>query len=304
MNKAVLVIMAAGMGSRYGGQKQIDPIDEQGHIIIDFSIYDAIAAGFKKVIFVIKEENREAFHEVIGNRVEEHLEIEYVYQDIYNIPEGFEVPENRVKPWGTAHAILSCAKAINGPFVVINADDYYGKSAFTVMYDYLTTHEDSDKYKYAMVGYEIENTLTENGFVSRGVCEVDQNNNLIAINERTHIEKRINKAAYTEDGISFVDIEKGTKVSMNFWGFTNSFLAELDMKFFEFLNENLDKNPLKCEFYITSVVDDLIKEKKAEVKVLKSFDRWYGVTYKEDKEHVVEAIKNLKNMGLYPEKLF
>lgn len=304
MKKPILVIMAAGMGSRYGGQKQIDPIDEQGHIIIDFSIYDAIAAGFRKVIFVIKEENREVFHSAIGYRVEKHVEIEYVYQDIFNIPKGYKVPEGRVKPWGTGHAILSCIKAISGPFAVINADDYYGKSAFRVMYDYLSTHRDSDQYKYAMVGYDVENTLTENGFVSRGVCEVDKDNNLVTINERTHIEKRNDKAAYTEDGINFLDIEKGTKVSMNFWGFTNSILTELDMKFSEFLKENLDMNPLKSEFYIPSVVDELIKENKAEVKVLESADRWYGVTYKEDKEQVVKAIKNLKEMGLYPENLF
>lgn len=304
MSEPVLVILAAGMGSRYGGQKQIDPIDEQGQIIIDFSIYDAIAAGFKKVIFIIKEENRNDFHQAIGNRVEKYIEIEYVYQDLYNIPKGYKVPEGRVKPWGTAHAILSCADTINGPFAVINADDYYGKNAFKDMYAYLLSHQDSDKYQYSMIGYKIENTLTENGSVSRGVCEVDQNNNLITISERTHIEKRMNQAAYTEDGINFINIEKGTSVSMNFWGFTKSILKEIEVKFEEFLKENLEKNPLKCESYIPFIVDELIKEKKAEVKVLESGDKWYGVTYKEDKEKVVLAIKEMKEKGLYPEKLF
>lgn len=304
MIKPVLVIMAAGMGSRYGGQKQIDPIDEQGHIIIDFSIYDAIAAGFRKVIFVIKEENRDDFHLAIGNRVEKHVEIEYVYQDIYDIPEEYQVPEGRVKPWGTGHAISSCSKVIDGPFAVINADDYYGKNAFKIIFDYLSVNDDSKKYQYAMIGYEVEKTLTENGSVSRGICEVDQDNNLVAISERMHIEKRMDKVAYTEDGINFIDIEKGTTASMNFWGFTNSIFAELDRKFNEFLKENIDKNPLKSEFYIPIVVDDLIKENKADIKVLKSTDQWYGVTYKEDKEHVVKAIKNLKDKGLYPENLF
>lgn len=304
MSKPVLVIMAAGMGSRYGGQKQIDPMDEEGHIIIDFSIYDAIAAGFRKVIFVIKEENKEVFHSVIGNRVEKHIEIEYVFQDLHNIPKEYKVPKDRVKPWGTSHAILSCAKVIDGPFAVINADDYYGKHAFKVMYDYLSTQKDTETFQYAVVGYEIENTLTENGSVSRGVCEVDENNNLIAINERTHIEKRMDKAAYTEDGVNFIEIEKGTTVSMNFWGFTSSILSEVDKRFSNFLKENLEKNPLKCEYYIPTLVDELIKDKKAEVKVLKSLDKWYGVTYKEDKDYVVKAIKNLKDVGLYPKHLF
>ena len=305
MNKPVLVIMAAGMGSRYGGMKQIDPVDDQGHIIMDFSIYDAKEAGFEKVVFIIKEENLEDFKQVIGNRVAEKMEVAYVFQKLENLPEGFEIPEGRVKPWGTGHAILSCLGTVDAPFAVINADDYYGSHAFKMIYDYLTTHEDDDKYRYTMVGYVLENTLTENGHVARGVCVTDENGYLEKINERTRIEKREGGAAYTEDdGATWITIPEGSTVSMNMWGFTESILGELKDRFANFLNENLEKNPLKCEYFLPFVVDELLKEDKATVQVLTSLDKWYGVTYKEDKPVVVAAIQALKDQGLYPEKLW
>lgn len=305
MKKPVLVIMAAGMGSRYGGLKQIDPVDDRGHIIMDFSLYDAVKAGFEKVIFVIKKENEKDFAEVVGNRVKSFIDVEYVYQDIYNIPEPFTVPEDRQKPWGTGHAVLSCAGVVDESFVVINADDYYGRSAFAQIYNYLISHEDEEKYKYAMVGYVLENTLTENGHVARGVCETDANGYLTDITERVHIEKRENDTAYTEDeGETWHTIPEGSTVSMNMWGFSASFLKELQAGFPAFLEKGLKENPLKCEYFLPSVVDKLIEEDKAEVTVLKSYDRWYGVTYKEDKETVVKAIKELKDKGLYPENLW
>ena len=224
MKKPTLVIMAAGMGSRYGGLKQIDPVDEQGHIIMDFSIYDAAKAGFEKVVFIIKKENEQDFREKIGDRISEKMEVAYVYQELTNLPEGIQVPEGRVKPWGTGHAVLCAANEIDGPFAVINADDYYGSHAFAVIYRYLTSHEDDERYRYAMVGYQLENTLTENGYVARGICETDEEGYLTKITERTHIEKKEDGAAYTEDGgQTWVHLPKNSVVSMNMWGFTPDF---------------------------------------------------------------------------------
>ena len=305
MNKPVLIIMAAGMGSRYGGLKQIDPVDPQGHIIMDFSIYDAVRAGFEKVIFIIKKENEADFKACIGDRIEKHVQVEYVYQDLYNIPEGFEVPEGRIKPFGTGHAVLSAISKVNGPFAVVNADDYYGSHAFKLIYDFLVTHPDDDKYRYAMVGYNLENTLTENGHVARGVCVTDQDDKLITIHERTHIERRKDAIAYTEDeGQTWTAIPEGSIVSMNMWGFNESMMQELKKGFPEFLKENLDKNPLKCEYFLPFQVDDLVQADKATVQVLKTEDKWYGVTYKEDKPVVVKAIQMLKDSGLYPQTLW
>lgn len=304
MNKPVLVIMAAGMGSRYGGMKQIDPVDEQGHIIMDFSVYDAREAGFEKVVFIIKEENLEDFRQVIGNRVAEKMEVAYVFQKLDNLPEGFSVPEGRKKPWGTGHAVLSCIDTIDGPFAVINADDYYGKQAFHAIYDFLVSHEDDDKYRYGMVGYVLENTLTDNGHVARGICVTDENGYLTGINERTHIEKHDGGAAYTEDeGATWVTIPMDAVVSMNMWGFSKSLLGELKAKFSDFLRNNLPVNPLKCEYFLPTVVNNLISQNRATVTVLKSEDRWYGVTYKEDKPVVMEAIRRLEEEGKYP-KIF
>lgn len=305
MKKPVLVIMAAGMGSRYGGLKQIDPIDNEGHIIIDFSIYDALEAGFEEVVFIIKKENEKDFRECIGNRMEKLVKVSYAFQELTDLPEGFEVPEGRKKPFGTGHAILSCKDIIDGPFAVINADDYYGKNAYKMMYDYLCKQQDDDKYRYAMVGYVLENTLTENGHVARGVCEISEDGYLQNINERTRIEKVDNGTAYTEnDGATWVTIPQGSTVSMNLWGFGKSILGELEKRFTIFLEENLKENPLKCEYFLPSVIGELLNEGTATVEVMKSLDRWYGVTYREDKEKVVEAIQKLKDDGLYPKKLW
>lgn len=305
MDKPVLVIMAAGIGSRYGGLKQIDPIDDQNHLIIDFSIYDAIKAGFEKVIFIIKREIEADFKERIGDRIEKYIQVEYVYQDPDDLPAGFKRPEGRVKPWGTGHAVLSCLGKVNGPFAVINADDYYGQSAFKLIYERLANTHDDEKYRYCMVGYVIENTLTDHGHVARGVCSVGSDGYLITIKERTRIEKLNDGPAYTEDGgKTWTTIPEGSIVSMNMWGFTKSILDELNNKFAEFLKDTLIKNPLKGEYFLPDVVGALLNEGKATVRVLKSLDKWYGVTYKEDKEVVVSAIARLKENGIYPEKLW
>lgn len=310
MKKPVLIIMAAGMGSRYGGLKQIDPVDEQGHIIMDFSLYDAVKAGFEKVIFILKRENEADFKEVIGDRISKVMQVEYAFQDIADLPAGFQMPEGRNKPWGTGHAVLSARKLVDGPFVVINADDYYGRSAFSQIYDYLTADnvnesEKEGKYDYAMVGYVLENTLTENGHVARGVCTVDADGHLSGITERTRIEKRGEETAYTEDdGETWHTIPEGSIVSMNLWGFTEGFMKELEAGFAPFLERGLRESPLKCEYFLPSVVNGLLEEGRALVTVLKSYDRWYGVTYKEDKQTVVDAIKKMKDEGLYPEKLW
>lgn len=297
--------MAAGMGSRYGGLKQIDPVDKEGHIIMDFSIYDAKRAGFGKVVFIIKRENEKDFKEAVGHRMEQVMDVAYVFQDIDQIPDGFQVPEGRVKPWGTAHAVLSAMDEVDGPFAVINADDYYGRHAFQVIYDYLTTHEDDEKYRYTMVGYRLKNTVTDNGHVSRGICELDSEKRLVAINERTRIEKRDGGIAYSEDdGTTWTKLDPDTLVSMNMWGFNHSILDEIKAGFPAFLEKGLAENPMKCEYYLPSVVSGLLEEGKATVTVLESEDKWYGVTYKEDKPVVVAAIQALKDAGIYPQHLW
>ena len=303
--KPALVVMAAGMGSRSGGLKQIDPVDEYGNIIMDFSIFDAKEAGFEKVVFIIKKAIEKEFKENVGKRMERRVQVEYVYQELDKVPEGFEVPEERVKPWGTGHAILCCKDVVNEPFAVINADDYYGKQAFQEIYNQLTSQGDDERYQYAMVGYELVNTMTDHGHVARGVCATDDQGRLVDIHERTRIEKRGDHGAYTEDdGATWVTLPGDTVVSMNLWGFTPSILEELDRRFASFLDREVPSNPLKCEYFLPFVVDELLKEDKAQVKVLKSKDRWYGVTYKEDKETVVQAIRRMKEQGLYPEKLW
>lgn len=305
MKKPVLVIMAAGMGSRYGGLKQIDPVDEQGHIIMDFSIFDARCAGFEKVIFIIKKENETEFRRTIGSRIEPYMETAYVYQDISRIPEGFAVPEGRVKPWGTAHAVWSAAEEIEGPFAVINADDYYGKDAFQKIYDYLCAHPDDDKFRYTMVGYKLQNTVTDNGHVARGICSLNEAGELLSVVERTRIEKRDGEIVYTEDdGKNWIPISGNTLVSMNMWGFTRSILDEIRAGFSSFLKKGLAENPLKCEYFLPGVVSCLLEEDKASVKVLSTSDKWYGVTYKEDKPTVVAAIQKFKKEGVYPERLW
>lgn len=305
MNKPVLVIMAAGMGSRYGGLKQIDPIDEEGHIIMDFSLFDAKRAGFEKVVFIIKKENEADFRAVVGDRMAKYMDVSYAFQDLANLPDGYEVPEGRVKPWGTAHAVLSCIDQIDGPFAVINADDYYGVEAFKLIYDYLESHPDDDKYRYTMVGYHLGNTVTDNGHVARGVCTIDENNQLLNVVERTKIEKRDGGIAFTEDdGKSWTSLPAQTIVSMNMWGFTKSILSEIRDGFPAFLDQGLKENPMKCEYFLPSIVSDLLEEEKAAVSVLESKDKWYGVTYKEDKPVVVAAVKKMKEDGIYPKHLW
>ena len=305
MKKPVLVIMAAGMGSRYGGLKQIDPVDEEGHIIMDFSIYDAKRAGFEKVVFIIKRENEDDFKEAVGRRIEKVMEVAYVFQELSNIPDGFEIPQGRIKPWGTAHAVLSAIDEIDGPFAVINADDYYGRHAFQAIYDYLTTHEDDEKYRYTMVGYRLKNTVTDNGHVARGVCGLNADKELVNVTERTRIEKRNGGIEYSEnDGKTWTKIDGDTLVSMNMWGFTHSILEEIRDGFPAFLESGLKENPLKCEYFLPAVVSTLLEEGRATVKVLESEDKWYGVTYKEDKPVVVAAVQALKDKGLYPQKLW
>lgn len=301
MDKPVLIIMAAGMGSRYGGLKQMDPIDEDGDFIMDYSVFDAKRAGFSRVIFVIKPEMKDLFEERIGSRIREFIDVDYAFQVLENLPQGFSVPEGRTKPWGTAHATLSAKDLVHGPFCVINADDYYGPHAFQAIYDFLSA--DSDSRHHAMVGFRIENTLTENGYVSRGVCETDRNGCLTGIVERVHIEKADGGAEFTE-GETKVFIPDGTIVSMNIWGFQHSMMEEIEARFSAYLEENLPVNPLKCEYYLPLVPNLLITEGKGSVRVLTTDEKWYGVTYHEDKEGVVAALKNMRENGRYPAHLW
>lgn len=304
LNEPVLVVMAAGMGSRYGGLKQMDPVGSGGELIIDFSLYDAVMAGFKKVIFIIKKEMEEDFRTLIDDRAGRFIEVEYAFQDINDLPPGYAVPEGRVKPWGTSHAVLSCRGKINGPFCAINADDYYGSGAFHSMYDFLEHAEDGEFYSYSMIGYRLENTLTEHGHVARGVCETTEDGYLADIKERLKIMWRDGKIQYTENDEDWITVPEGTTVSMNFWGFTPSFMKEIEMRFPAFLDKTLKENPLKGEFLLPLTVDQLLKENKAKVKILPSSDRWVGVTYKEDRESVMNALQSLKDKGFYPEKLW
>lgn len=301
MKKPILVVMAAGMGSRYGGLKQIDPIGPCGEIIIDYSLFDAQKAGFEKVVFIIKEEIKQEFKEVIGDRVSKIMQVEYAYQKVDDLPSGFPVPASRTKPWGTAHAVLSARNIIDAPFAVINADDYYGADAFKVIYDYLADDHPHKPYPFCMVAYELANTLTENGYVSRGICESDENDILLNVTERVRIEKYQDKAHYTEDdGKSWVDVSVSAPVSMNLWGFTPEYMEEAWKSFPAFLEKGLQTNPEKCEFFLPTVVTELIASGKATVKVLHSKAKWYGVTYKEDKPKVQAALAELHKNGTYP----
>lgn len=304
MLKPALVIMAAGMGSRYGGLKQIDPIGRHGEIIMDYSLYDALEAGFEKVVFIINRTIEQDFYDVIGKRAERYMQVRYVFQQPdAMLPAGFSVPEGRIKPWGTAHAILCCKDVVNEPFAAINADDYYGKRAFRVLYDYLTTAKDGSKYDFSMVGYHAKNTLTDHGSVARGVCEVDANGELVNIVERLKIFKTPEGPAYTEDdGQTFVHFPADNLVSMNFFGFTPSLFDALEARFPKFLADSLENNPLKSEFLIPQEVGRLLREEKASVRVLSSPDRWYGVTYREDKPEVMQALSELTDAGAYPNK--
>jgi len=301
--KPTLVIMAAGMGSRFGGNKQIAPVDDAGHIIIDFSIYDAVRAGFGKVVCVIKPEMEADFRRAIGDNIARHVEMKYAWQTLDNIPAGFAIPEGRAKPWGTGHATLCALKEVDGPFAVINADDFYGRDAFRAAADFLLAG--GDENEHAMVGYNIENTLTENGTVSRGVCAGDADGFLTDITERTVIEPREGGAAFTEDGgATWTFIPAGTPVSMNLWAFRSGVLEAFPRMFEAFLKNDVPKNPKKAEFYLPNVPKGLIAEGKGRVRLLKTSERWYGMTYREDAEKVQSAIRGMKEAGVYPEKLW
>ena len=300
-HEPTLVIMAAGMGSRFGGLKQMTPVDEEGHFIIDFSLYDAYQAGFRRVAFIIKREIEQTFRETIGARMEKWFHVDYVYQELDRLPEGFAVPEGRKKPWGTAHAVACCRGVVEGPFAVINSDDFYGRGAYEAIFRFLT--ESEAPHHYVMLGYQLRNTVTEFGSVARGVCHV-QDGMLLDITERTKIFKRGQDAAYTEDGETFVPLSGDSLVSMNFWGFTPEILDEIWDAFPAFLAENLPVNPEKCEFYLPTFVGSRLAEGKVRVRVLPCMETWHGVTYKEDLDSVKAAIGQLKREGKYPARLW
>ena len=305
MKQTTLVIMAAGMGSRFGGGiKQLEPMGPNGEIIMDYSIYDAIEAGFNKVVFVTRKDLLETFKEVIGNRIEKVIPVEYAFQEIEDVPEGFEVPAGRTKPWGTGQAILACKGIVTDPFLVINADDYYGKTAFKLIHDYLVSDHKSDKkYDFCMAGFILGNTLSDNGAVTRGICVVDENEHLIGVNETSGIVKTADGAACDDANGNQVACDPKSHVSMNMWGFTPDFLDELESGFKEFLS-NIKEGDIKAEYLLPTIVDQLIKSNQANVSVLETKYKWFVVTYKEDKPVVVQSIKKLIEEGKYPEKLY
>ena len=306
-HKPVLVVMAAGMGSRYGGLKQIDPVGSCGEAILDYSLFDAHQAGFETAVIIIKEAIKKDFMDTVGKRLEHcPMEIRYAYQELDKLPEGFCVPAERTKPWGTSHAVL-CAREVIGdaPIAVINADDYYGKAAFQEIYSFLSNNQDDEKYRYCMVGYELGNTVTENGSVARGVCQTDDKGYLTSVVDRTKIEQYEGGIHFTEDdGATWTDLSADTPVSMNLWGFSPSFLKEIEVRFPEFLSVDVPKNPAKAEYFLPRTVSELLAENKATVKVLHSADKWYGVTYAADKPQVVAALKEMTDKGMYPDGLW
>ena len=300
----ILLIMAAGMGSRYGGLKQMDPVGPEGETILDYSVFDARRAGFRRVVFLIKHEIEADFKRLVGDRIARHMEVSYAFQEVTSLPEGYAVPEGRVKPYGTGHAVLCCRDLIDAPFAAINADDYYGPHAFQQAYDALTALRDDEKQRFLMVAYALKNTLTENGYVARGVCEANPDGTLRTIHERTHIIASCDGPLYTEDGETYRRLDPDSPVSMNMWGFTPSLLTALAERFPVFLENDLKRNPVKAEFFLPFVVNDLLEEGKATVRVLRSEDRWWGVTYQADKPQVKAALKALTDQGLYPPALW
>lgn len=296
-----LVILAAGMGSRYGGLKQIDPITEAGEFIIDFSVYDAIVSGFDRVVFVIKKENLEIFRETIGKRFENKIKVEYAFQELTDLPEGFTLPEGRVKPWGTAHALLAAKELLDDPFMVINSDDFYGRSAYRLMTEHLRAVTNKEVPTYAMIGYVLKNTLTENGTVSRGICKVNTEGELVEVIERAGIRAKDGGAVFIEEGTEYPTSLDGI-ASMNCWGFTPDVLEKIEKGFAEFLSAE-HKDELKCEFYLPFAVCNMLKAGECKVKVYRSEDSWFGVTYKEDKPFVSTSIEALKRAGDYPARL-
>lgn len=303
MKNPILVVMAAGMGSRYGGLKQIDPVDEQGHIIMDFSIYDAVKAGFKKVVFIIKEENEKDFKAAIGDRLSKVIDVSYVYQKLENIPEGFTVPEGRIKPFGTGHAILSCINEVDAPFAVINADDYYGKEAFVKLHDFLVGYVPEKANQFCMAGFILKNTLSENGAVTRGICEINEEGYLTAVHETSNIVKTPEGAAVDNDG-QLTSINAESYASMNMWGLTPEFVQVLEDGFKEFFANMGDKDILKAEYLLPIYIDELLQAGRVSVKVLDTNDKWFGVTYKEDKDYVVKSFAKLIEDGVYQKNLF
>ncbi len=304
MKKTALVILAAGLGSRFGGGiKQLEPVGPNGEIIMEYSIYDALEAGFNKVVFIIRKDLEADFKEVIGNKIEQVTEVAYAFQDLHDLPEGFTVPEGRTKPWGTGQALLACKDIIKEPFVVINADDYYGKEGFRKIHEYLTTDtKETAELNICMAGFVLGNTLSDNGGVTRGVCQRDENGYLTGVKETRNIVKKENGAGVECDGV-FTPIDTDSLVSMNMWGLTPEFMQILESGFPGFL-ENIPEGDLKAEYLLPTIIDQLIQTKRANVSVLKSNDTWFGVTYKEDKEVVVKAFKELIDAGVYKEKLF
>ena len=301
---STLVIMAAGMGSRFGGIKQLEPLGPSGEIIIDYSIYDAIEAGFNKVVFIIRKDIEKDFREVVGNHIAEHVQVEYVFQSLDDLPTGYSKPEGRVKPWGTGQAILVCKDVVKEPFVVINADDYYGKEGFKKIHSYLKDLENKDsKYDYCMAGFLLGNTLSDNGTVTRGVCKTDKDGMLVTVNETFEIAKKGEKAIGYDENDNEKVMELDTPVSMNMWGFTPEFIDELEANFTNFL-DNIKEGDIKAEYLLPEIVAKMLKENKATVKVLESNDKWYGITYQEDKAKVKEYFKSLVDEGIYPNKLW
>lgn len=302
MSTPTLVVMAAGMGSRYGGLKQLDAVGPHGQVILDYSVYDAYRAGFERVVFVIKPEIEAAFRERVGERIARKMDARCVFQTLEDLPAGYSAPEGRTKPWGTCHAVLAARGEIEGPFAVINADDRYGPEGFRGIYEHF---KHASAGEYCMAGYLLGNTLTENGSVARGVCETDSEGRLVSVTERTRIEKTASGARYTEDGgASWTDIALDSTVSMNLWGFTRDFMDEAWTRFPAFLDRTLRENPLKGEYFLPGVVTQLLEEGRASVRVLRTRDRWYGVTYKEDRASVTAAFGRLTEEGVYPEELW
>ncbi len=305
-----LIVMAAGLGSRYGGIKQIEPVGPNNATLLDYAVYDALRAGFGKVVFVVSQTIEEAFRERFGATIGKHCETAYIIQRMEDVPPGFVLPPERKKPWGTGQAVLSCKNVVDGPFAVINADDFYGRAAFEALAGHLAHAEDKGGvYDYCMIGYVLKNTITEHGHVSRGVCTVDDDGFLVHIRERTHIERRDEDLeasaaiAYTEDGVTWIAIPAQATVSMNIWGFTPSLFEELESRFPMFLRDNTH-NLQKAEFFLPNIVGDLLQEHKARVKVLTSSAQWFGVTYKEDRLRVQQAIRALIARNVYPEHLW
>ena len=306
--KPTLVVMAAGMGSRYGGLKQVDPVGPDGEVIMEYSIFDAVRAGFEDVVIVLKPEMAQEFAALAGDRVARRIPVRYAFQEVRNLPGGYAVPEGRAKPWGTAQAVLAAREAIEGSFAVINADDYYGPDGFRALAGFLSANRPGagfEKQQWAMVGYRIENTVTRHGSVARGVCEVDGRGHLVRIIERTQIMRTDESAEYTEDGgRTRIRLPKGTPVSMNLWGFTSGFLDAAEEGFHAFLDENLPADPLTCEYQLPTVVQSMIDSGEADVTVLDTGDQWYGVTYRQDKPAVVEMLADRHAEGAYPTPLW